>query len=87
MTEVTPSLESLFSLLRDLFKLQPRRKYALFERSIHRVLVASDASYENGVGKARFLLVSDPDRPGEIRVGRVIDIPSELYSIWGCQKT
>ena len=61
----------------------------MFERNVHRVLVASDASYERetGAGEAGFLVVSDPGQPGEIRLGRVWDIPTEIYALWGNQGT
>ena len=52
-----------FSLLSDIFKLKPVREYTLFEKKTHRVLMASDASYEAGVGKAGLLIRSDPGKP------------------------
>jgi hypothetical protein len=84
---VTQSILESFALITDLLSLQPRREYQLFSRSIRRVLVAADASYEAGVGRAGFLLVFQPGTPEESRVGRVLDIPRELYHMWGVQST
>jgi hypothetical protein len=87
--EVTPRLRDAFALLQDVFKLRPIRKYTLFEQDTHRVLMASDASYEAGVGKAGFLVVSDPGKPTEERVGVVLDVEAlgPLEDLWGCQET
>jgi hypothetical protein len=84
---VTPEIRASFELLRDLMKMQPRREFSLFRRTIRRILVASDASYEGGAGKAGVLLVRDPGCPEETRMGRVIIIPEAIYSFWGTQKT
>ena len=46
---------------------------------VSRILVASDAAYENGRRRAGFLAVVNPGTLNEIRVGRVIDIPPEVY--------
>jgi hypothetical protein len=67
--------------------LQPRREYWLVASCFSRILVASDAAYENGRGSAGFLAVVNPGTPNEIRVGRVIDIPPEVYQLWGDRKT
>ena len=52
-----------------------------------RILVVADASYEHGVGRAGFLVVIQPGTPEESRVGRVLDIPKQLYRQWGDQVT
>ena len=67
--------------------MQPRREYWLMESLFFKILVASDAAYENGRGSAGFLAALNPGKPGEIRVGRVIDIPPEVYHLWGDCKT
>jgi len=87
--EVTPRLADAFALLSDIFKMKPVREYTLFERKTHRVLMASDASYEAGVGKAGFLIISDPGKPTEERVGVVVDINAlgPLEDLWGQQET
>ncbi len=74
-------------MFQDLLSLQPRREYQLFSCSVKRVLVAAEASYENGVGKAGFLLVTVPGTPEESREGRVLAIPRQLYALWGDQAT
>jgi hypothetical protein len=76
---ITPEISSSFDLLRDLFRTQPRREYWLVASCVARSLVASDAAYENGRGSAGFLAVVNPGALNEIRVGRVIDIPPEVY--------
>ena len=87
--EVTPKLAEAFAFLHDVFKLRPVREYTLFEADAHRVLMASDASYEDGVGKAGFLIISDPGKPTEERVGVVVDIAAlgPLEDLWGQQDT
>jgi hypothetical protein len=52
-----------------------------------RILAASDAAYEGDKGSAGFLAVLNPGKREEVRVGRVIDIPPELYQLWGDRKT
>ena len=86
-TSLTPEISSSFDLLCDLFKMQPRREYWLVAACFTRILVASDAAYENGRGSAGFLAVVNPGTPNEIRVGRVIDIPQDIYLLWGDRKT
>ena len=78
-----------FAFLKDVFKLKPVREYTLFESDTHRVLMASDAFYEAGVGKAGFLIISDPGKPTEARVGVVVDIDAlgPLEHLWGQQDT
>ena len=49
--------------------------------------MAEDASYERGLDKAGFLVVIEPGTPEESRVGRVLDIPRQLYRQWGDQAT
>ena len=84
---ITLEIGSSFNLLCDLFKMQPRREYWLVASCFSRILVASDAAYENGRGSAGFLAVLNPGTPNELRVGRVIDIPPEVYQLWGDRKT
>jgi hypothetical protein len=84
---ITPEISSSFDLLCDLFRMQPRREYWLVAACFSRILVASDAAYENGRGSAGFLAVVNPGTPNEVRVGRVIDIPPEAYHLWGDRKT
>ena len=86
-TEVTQSLAASFTLIQDLLALQPRREYRLLNLTERRILVAADASYERGVGKAGFLVVIGPGTPEESRVARVLDIPRQLYRQWGDQST
>jgi hypothetical protein len=86
-TSITPEITSAFDLLEDLFRMQPRREYWLIAQLFSRILVASDAAYENGRGSAGFLAVLNPGKLGEIRVGRVIEIPPEVYHLWGDRKT
>ena len=50
-----------------------------------RVLVAADASYDRGVGKAGLFVVIRPGTPEESRVGRVLDTPRQLHRQWGDQ--
>ena len=76
-----------FEILSDLFRLQPRREYYLMQSTFKRLLVASDAAYESGVGSAGFLAVLHPGRTDEIRVGISINIPAEAYVLWGDRKT
>ena len=76
---ITPGISSSFDLLRDLFRAQLKREYWLVASCVSRILVASDAAYENGRGSAGFLAVVNPGTLNEIRVGRVIDIPPEVY--------
>ena len=52
-----------------------------------KILVASDAAYENGRSSADFLAVLNPGKQDEVRVGRVIDIPPEIYHLWGDRET
>ena len=82
-TCITTEITSTFDFLQDLFKMQPRREYWLMQNMFSKILVASDAAYENGRGSAGFLAVLNPGKPGEIRAGRVIDIPPEIYHLWG----
>ena len=86
-TGLTPEIISTFDFLQDLFKMQPRREYSLMRNLFSRILVASDAAYENGKGSAGFLAVLNPGQPTEVRVGRVIDIPPEIYKFWGHRET
>jgi len=86
-TEITVELKTSFELIEDLFKMQPRREYWFAARTFRRVLVASDAACENGVGSAGFLAVLNPGREDEVRVGRVIVIPPGIYKLWGLRKT
>ena len=65
--EVTPRLTTSFAFLDDIFKLKPMRDYTLFEADTHRVLMASDAYYENSVGKAGFS--SSPTPANHVRNG------------------
>ena len=67
--------------------MQPRRESWLIGSLFSRILVASDAPYENGKGTAGFLAVLNPVKPNEVRVGRVIEIPFEIYHMWGDRKT
>ena len=81
-------LERALDLLEDLMKVQPRREYELGRgQGAPRFLLASDAAYDDGVGMAGFLLVTDPGMPEEARQGVVVDIPSSLYALWGVQNT
>ena len=84
---MTQSLAASFTLIQDLLALQPRREYRLLTLMERRILVAADASYERGIGKAGFLVVIGPGTPEESRVGRVLDIPRQLYRQWGDQST
>jgi hypothetical protein len=84
---ITPEISSSFYLPRDLFRMQPRRDYWLVASGFSRILVASDAAYEDGRGSAGFLAVVNPGTLNEIRAGRVIDIPPEVYHLWGDRKT
>ena len=34
-----------------------------------------------------FLVVVNPDKPDEIRIGKAIDFPEGLYKLWGVQRT
>ena len=86
-TDITPEIIASFDLLEDLFRMQPRREYRLAAGSFSRFLVASDAAYENGRGSAGFLVVINPGRADEIRIGKVIDLPVGLYALWGEKKT
>jgi len=74
-TGITIELVASFDFLRDLFRLQPRRAYWLAAGSFNRILVESDAAYENDKGSAGFLAVLNQGKPDEVRQGRVIDIP------------
>ena len=85
--DITPQIDLSFELLTDLFKLMPQREYMLWNRSTRRALTASDAAYEDGKGTAGFLSVIDPNQPEETRLGRVIDLPGELYKVWGVRIT
>ena len=67
--------------------MQPRRESWLIGSLFSRILVASDAAYENGKGTAGFLAVLNPGKPNEVRVGRVLEIPPEIYHLWGDRKT
>ena len=82
-TSITPEITSTFDFLQDLFKMQPRREYWLMENLFSKILVASDAAYENRTGSAGFLAVLNPGQPIEIRVGRVIDIPPRNLPLLG----
>ena len=66
-SEVTQSLTKSFALIKSLLVLHPKREFPLFGNE-SRVLVASDASYENGRGGAGFLLVIKPGQPEETRL-------------------
>ena len=48
-----------------------------------RILVASDA----GRGSAGVLVVRNSGKPEESRYGRSIEIPLDIYSLWGDRKT
>ena len=86
-TEMAPAITASFDLLEDLFRRQPRREYRLAAEGSSRLLVASNAAYENGKGSAGFLVVVNPGRTVELRIGKVINLPSELYEGRGVQKT
>ena len=49
--------------------------------------MASDAAYEDGRGSAGLLVVLNPGQPTEARLGKVIEIPQVVYSLWGARKT
>ena len=49
--------------------------------------MAADALFEHDVGEAGFWVVIKPGTPEESRVGRVLDIPRQLYRQWGDQAT
>ena len=77
-TGISLEIASAFDLLEDLFRMQPRREYRLMKSVFFKILVASDAAYENGKGSAGFLAVLNPGKPDEIRVGRLINMPPEI---------
>ena len=85
--EVTPGIDKAFSMVRGVLAAQPRREFQLFKGTCRRVLMASDASYEGGVGKAGFLMVVDPGLPGEERVAMEVIIPLGFYARWGPMAT
>ena len=74
--EVTQPLAEAFAMLKDLLSLHPSREYLLFPHAVRRVLVAADASFENGKGKACFLLIANQGTPEVSRVGRVLASPA-----------
>ena len=49
--------------------------------------MASDASYEQGIGRAGFLLVVGPGLPEESRVGMEVLAPYAFYRKWGAMRT
>ena len=63
--------------------MQPRREYQLWRSKQRRVLVASDAAYEDGVVRAGFLIIANPGAPDESREGREVIIPPSIYAFWG----
>ena len=81
--KITPAITLSFELISDLFRLMPRREYQLWNLTRRRIITASDAAYEDGKGSAGFLSVIDPGQPAETRLGRVITLPKNIYSIWG----
>jgi hypothetical protein len=85
--EITHELENALNLIRSILVMQPRREFTLFSSMIRRVLVASDASYEAGVGNAGFLFVGGPGTATESRHGYEVIIPAGIYNYWGPQST
>ena len=49
--------------------------------------MASDASYEGGVGKAGFLMIVNPGLEEEERVAMEVVVPAGCYSRWGPMAT
>ena len=84
---LTPQLEEALHLIRDVLSLRPRREAWLTNLAFPRLLVASDAAYEAGVGTAGFLMVRQPGRGSEFRMGRAIRVPPSIYSQWGEKQT
>ena len=76
-----------FELVESVLSLQPRREFRLFGGFPRKVLLASDASYEAGVGRAGFLLVVDPGGSSETRRGFEVTVPQEFYRAWGLMGT
>ena len=84
---MTAGIRSSLELVRELMLLRPRRSFQVGQYHGERFVVASDAAYEAGVGTGGFLVVMRPNQAEESRHARVVELPQELYEIWGEQVT
>ena len=80
-------LRASLRLISEIISMQPRRLFYLGSPHFSRVVVASDAAYENGDGSGGFLVILHPNSQNESRLACVADLPPELYEIWGHQET
>ena len=85
--EMTAGIRESLELVRELLLLRPRRSFQVGQYHGERFVVASDAAYEAGVGTGGFLVVMRPAQAEESRHARVVELPQELYEIWGSQVT
>jgi hypothetical protein len=84
---LTEGIRVSFQLIKDLLSFRPRREYLLEVSGRKRAVVATDAAYERGEGRAGYLLVLQPGRPQEERKGANVLICPSLYSVWGRKET
>ena len=86
-TGVHQSLRRSFEVLKVINAVQPRRIVSVNADIVERFCGASDAAYETGQGTGGYLLVIHPYTPREQRIGCVVQIPPQVYSLWGDQET
>jgi len=85
--DLTTGIKGSLELVRELMLLRPKRNFQVGQYHGERFVVASDAAYESGVGTGGFLVVMRPNQAEESRQARVVELPKELYEIWGEQVT
>ena len=84
---VTADIQRSFQILRAINAVQPKRIVAIRDTCDSRFCAASDAAYEAAKGSGGYLIVTLPMSRHEQRIGCVVQIPSQVYSLWGDHET
>jgi hypothetical protein len=85
--QMTAEIHRSFDILRVINELRPKRIVQIIDSPVERFCAASDAAYEGTRGSGGYLMVIQPCREAEERWGRMVQIPTQVYDIWGQQET
>ena len=67
--------------------MRPHRMVQVWPGNVMRFTGASDAAFEKSKGSGGFLAVCYEPNHRQLRVGRVVDIPLDVYRHWGTHET
>jgi len=84
---MTAEIHRSFDILRVINELRPRRIVQIIDSPVERFCAASDAAYEGTKGSGGYMMVIQPCSEAEERRGRMVQIPTQVYDIWGEQET